>query len=139
MGRSVTPSPRSVGGKTLQTRATTAALASSNATEQPDAPQTSTTVAKPAPLKVIAEMLTSIIRDGKPGTHIKQEILKVITFAKESEAIVEGEGKEGEARTNVSDAHLALREDIRAALRKDLVNVTHGLCVFVRTATSTYG
>jgi len=127
MGRSVTPSPRSVGGKTPQTRATTAALASSNATEQPDAPQTSTTVAKPAPLKVIAEMLTSIIRDGKPGTHIKQEILKVITFAKESEAIVEGEGKEGEARTNVSDAHLALREDIRAALRKDLVKLHDSL------------
>jgi len=116
IGLSVTPSPHSVGGKTPQTHATTAALASSNATEQLDAPQTSITVAKSAPLKVIAEMLTSIIHDSKPGTHIKQEILKVITFAKESEAIVEGEGKEGEAHTNVSDAYIALREDICAAL-----------------------
>jgi len=99
------------------------ALASSNTSEQPDTPQASITVAKPALLKVIAEMHTAIIYDGKPGALIKQEILKVINFAKEVEVVVEGEEKEGEAHTKVSDIHIALQEDIHAALRKDLVKL----------------
>ena len=115
-GLSITPIPHSVGGKTLQTHATTAALAFSNAADQLDAPQTSITVAKPALLKVITEMLTTIICNSKPSTHIKQEILKVINFVKKSETLVEGEGKEGKMHTNVSDTHIALWEDICAAL-----------------------
>jgi len=117
MGLSATPKPRSVGGKTPQTRATTVALASTNATEQqPSIPQTSITVTKPAPLNIIAEMLAAIIRDGKPSAHIKQEILKVINYAKESKIVVEGEEKEGEAYMKVSDTQIALREDICAAI-----------------------
>jgi len=116
-GLSATPNPCSVGRKTPQTRATTAALASTIATEQqPSIPQTSITVNKPAPLNIIAEMLAAIIRDGKPGAHIKQEILKVINYAKESEIVVEGEGKEGEAHMKVSDTQIALWEDIHATL-----------------------
>jgi len=123
-GLSATPNPHSVGRKTPQTCATTAALASTNATEQqPSIPQTSITVTKSAPLNIIAEMLAAIIRDGKPGAHIKQEILKVINYTKESEIVVEGEGKEGEAHTKVSDTQIALQEDIHAALRKDLIKL----------------
>jgi len=123
-GLSATPNPCLVGGKTLQTRTTTVALASTIATEQqPSIPQTSITVNKSAPLNIIAEMLAAIICNGKPGAHIKQEILKVINYAKESEIVVEGEGKEGEAHMKVSDTQIALQEDICATLRKDLVKL----------------
>jgi len=116
-GLSATPNPCSVGGKTLQTCATTAALASTNATEQqPSIPQTSITVTKPAPLNIIAEILAAIICDSKPSAHIKQEILKVINYAKESKIVVEGEGKEGEAHMKVSDTQIALQEDICATI-----------------------
>jgi len=123
-GLSATPNPHSVGGKTPQTCTTTVALASTNATEQQlSIPQTSITVTKSALLNIIAEMLAAIICNGKPSAHIKQEILKVINYTKESKIVVEGEGKEGEAHTKVSDTQIALQEDIHATLWKDLVKL----------------
>ena len=129
--------PRIVVGRIPQTRATTAAQASSNqptqinssksdedkAISKGDAPKATadaaqasdTATTQPTPLQVVVDMLTAISKNEKLNTSIKKDLENVIKFAREVEGTENLKGKGAKENDNVSA--------IRQAILADLANM----------------
>ena len=133
----IPPKPRTAGGKTPQTRATTAAIAASTRVEEP-ATHTNTpgegVVNRPSPINVqpssadtsqkatygiIAEMLTDVIQSDKLDAASKQNLVGIVKIAREAEA--------KEKDRNNGEVEQVKVSAIREAIRIDLVEMHNSL------------
>jgi len=137
-----TPAPRSVGGKVPQTRATTAALAAISTMKEQTAPaathgegdvnhasiskiqSSSAAMSQAAAYSTIAEMLNAVIQSGKLDAPTKQSLVKVLKVAREAETNEKNRVRNAEEQMLVSD--------IRAVMRKDLVEIHDSLAERIR-------